>query len=295
MVVKTASWNIRGMPDTIMQDEVRSLIISNKIVSFVYGENHEKDRICLWRNLKDHKIVAGSQPWVMLGDFNVTLFDNENTNVNIRGAYGVRDFKECVDSLEMEDIPMTRVFYTWIQKIQNPGPALLIISEISSKKPRPFRFMNFLAEKLEFLDIIKKEWNAPVKGFAIKLKEELQRVQVELDINPHCAMLREEEMVYSNAYKDAMLDEERFLRQKSKIEWLKEDGKCFTGVDLADKFVEHFQKIFGVEGDTYPVDDPEIKAAIFDIEDNKAPGIDGYTSKFFKASYVTPPNWVAAE
>lgn len=72
--------------------------------------------------------------------------------------------------------------------------------------------------------------------------------------------------------------------------------------------MEHFQGIFGIEGDNYHVEDPaslftkkisvndalkmvgpvsneEIKSAIFDIDDNKAPGPDGYTSKFFKASW----------
>ncbi|GKC96770.1 RNA-directed DNA polymerase, eukaryota, reverse transcriptase zinc-binding domain protein [Tanacetum coccineum] len=347
--------------------------------------------------MDDHKSIGG-QPWVLLGDFNVTLFDNENTNVNIRGSYRVRDFKECVESLEIEDIPMIRMHYTWILKRQNPelgilkkldrimgnchfleefkacsanflpfnisdhSPALLIINEVSSKKPRPFRFMNFLAEKPEFLDVVKAQWNILVDGFAMfvlakilklmkrhmrslnkrngnvfvkvkNLKSKLERIQRDLDKNPYCSVLREEEMMYSNAYKNALLDEERLLRHKSKIEWLKEgdlnndffhnslkgrlnksridsiindDGQSFIGVDVADKFVEHFQNIFGIEGDTYHVDDlvqlfskkisevdaldmikpvtnKEINSAIFDIEDNKAPRPDGFTSKIFKA------------
>ncbi|GJS71118.1 putative RNA-directed DNA polymerase, eukaryota, reverse transcriptase zinc-binding domain protein [Tanacetum coccineum] len=295
---------------------------------------------------------------------------------------------------------MTGMHYTWIQKRQNPelgilkkldrimgnchffeefkactanflpfnisdhSPSLLILHEVTSKKPRPFRFMNFLAEKPEFLDVVKAQWNAPIEGFAMfvldkrlklmkrrmrnlnknngnvfvkvkKLKAELERVQKDLDKDPYFSVMREEEMVYSNAYKNALLDEERLLRQKSKIEWLKEgdlnnaffhnslkgrlnksriesiiddEGQSFTGADVAAKFVEYFQNIFGIEGDTYPVDDPiqffskkiseedaldmikpvtseEIKLALFDIEDNKAPGPDGFTSKFFKASW----------
>ncbi|GKF71287.1 hypothetical protein Tco_0207401, partial [Tanacetum coccineum] len=34
-----------------------------------------------------------------------------------------------------------------------------------------------------------------------------------------------------------------------------------------------------------PVSDDEIKKALFDIEDNKASGPDGYTSKFFKSAW----------
>ena len=158
---------------------------------------------------------------------------------------------------------------------------------------------------------------------------------MELDKFPNSSVLREEEVVYYNAYRSACMDEEIFLKQKSKIEWLKEgdqnnayfhnaikgrlsksridsiyddEGKCFTGSDVPGQFVQHFQNIFGIEGEIYPVDDPvglfskkisdeqalkmispfsneEIKSAIFDIEDNKAPGPDGFTARFFKAAW----------
>ena len=39
-----------------------------------------------------------------------------------------------------------------------------------------------------------------------KLKVELQRVQMDLDKNPNCSALREEEIVYSNSCKSALLD-----------------------------------------------------------------------------------------
>ncbi|GKC32155.1 RNA-directed DNA polymerase, eukaryota, reverse transcriptase zinc-binding domain protein [Tanacetum coccineum] len=221
---------------------------------------------------------------------------------------------------------------------------LLIINDIASKKPRPFRFQNFLAEKEGFLKIVRDNWNVPIDGYAMyalarrlrmmkkhmrrlnrrngnvfsnvqKLKVELQRVQMDLNKDPYSTALREEEIIYTNAYKEALLDEERFLRQKSKIEWLKEgdqnnaylhnsikgrmsksriesvyddSGNCFTGADVTVKFVEHFQGIFGVEGNTYPIDDP-IDLFSKKISDSDsldlAPGPDGFTSKFFKASW----------
>ncbi|GJT49777.1 ribonuclease H-like domain-containing protein [Tanacetum coccineum] len=45
---------------------------------------------------------------------------------------------------------------------------------------------------------------------------------MDLNKDPYYSALREEEIIYTNAYKEALLDEERFLIQKSKIEWLKE-------------------------------------------------------------------------
>ncbi|GJZ30743.1 reverse transcriptase domain-containing protein, partial [Tanacetum coccineum] len=87
-----------------------------------------------------------------------------------------------------------------------------------------------------------------------------------------------------------------------------EDGNVFHNDDMAAKFMEHFKKFFGKCDVVYPIEDhenlftkklnpemamelikpvsdEEIKMALFDIEDNKASGPDGYTSKFFKSAW----------
>ncbi|GJV76486.1 zinc knuckle CX2CX4HX4C containing protein [Tanacetum coccineum] len=50
---------------------------------------------------------------------------------------------------------------------------------------------------------------------------ELNEVQKALDKDPACVSLREEEGVYLRAFNEATLDEERFLKQKAKLEWLR--------------------------------------------------------------------------
>ncbi|GKD62458.1 hypothetical protein Tco_1299967 [Tanacetum coccineum] len=167
------------------------------------------------------------------------------------------------------------------------------------------------------------------------LKVELDRVQEALSRDPSSVHLREDELVYSEVYRKAVIDEELLLKQKSKIQWLKEgdfhsayfhnmvkgrviksriesvydeDGNVFHNDDMAAKFVEHFKKFFGKCDVVYPIEDhenlftkkldpemamelikpvsdEEIKMALFDIEDNKASGLDGYTSKFFKSAW----------
>ncbi|GKD43289.1 hypothetical protein Tco_1267934, partial [Tanacetum coccineum] len=54
------------------------------------------------------------------------------------------------------------------------------------------------------------------------LRTELGRVQECLDRDPSNASLRGEEMVYASAFRDAALDEEKLLQQKTKITWLKD-------------------------------------------------------------------------
>ncbi|GJZ37317.1 RNA-directed DNA polymerase, eukaryota, reverse transcriptase zinc-binding domain protein [Tanacetum coccineum] len=243
-------------------------------------------------------------------------------------------------------------------------PAIIVYPDVKGFKPRSFRFMNFLTDKPEFLPTVKDNWYSEVHGFYMfvlakrlknmkkhlrnmnrlngnvfdkvkVLREELKRVQNCLDKDPDCVHLREEEYVFCNAYKEAARDEEMVLRQKTKIQWLKDgdqnsayfhnslkgrmfrsrievvydsEGHKYEGDDIATKFVDHFSKFLGTEDDVFPIEDPdslfinkldaqcsdymvrpvlddEIKFAMFSIEDDKAAGPDGYTSKFFKTAW----------
>ncbi|GJT36297.1 polypyrimidine tract-binding protein homolog 2 isoform X1 [Tanacetum coccineum] len=105
-----------------------------------------------------------------------------------------------------------------------------------------------------------------------KLRVELDTVQKALDLNPNDVNFRDEEAVYVQAFVEAKLDEERFLKQKAKIEWLDvgdsnstyfhKSIKCrnhrsrvdtilnsanveVTGTDVANAFVSHYENFLG--------------------------------------------------
>ncbi|GJV43032.1 hypothetical protein Tco_1427568 [Tanacetum coccineum] len=101
-----------------------------------------------------------------------------------------------------------------------------------------------------------------------KLRIELDVVQKELDLNPTDSYLREEENVYLKAFNEAKLNEERFLKQKAKIDWLEAGDFIFTSSNMV-----------------CDITNDEIKAAMFDIGDDKASGPDGYTFAFFKKGW----------
>nr|GEY12322.1 hypothetical protein [Tanacetum cinerariifolium] len=98
----------------------------------------------------------------------------------------------------------------------------------------------------------------PVK----RLRVELDEVQKALDLDPSNGLLRDEEAIYVQAFNDAKVNEKHFLKQKAKIKWLE------------------VYKILN-ENMTKPISNDEIKKAMFSIGDDKAPGLDGYTSSFF--------------
>ncbi|GKA46099.1 RNA-directed DNA polymerase, eukaryota, reverse transcriptase zinc-binding domain protein [Tanacetum coccineum] len=318
-------------------------------VSVVYGENVPKARINLWKNLLEHKVVVGDSPWVMLGDFNIILKIIEHSNgVNTRGD-GLQDFVECVEDLEMEDLNMYGMFYTWIQRMRNPEfrilkkldkimgnshfianfpasfanfmpylssnhyPAVLCMPDIAVFKPRSFRFVNFLVDKSEFRKVVEENWNVDIRGYAMFrlvkfLKTEFERVQKCLDNEPLSSLLREEEMIYAQAYKEAISDEEKLRRQKTKVEWLKDgdtNSSYFHNVVRGRASRNMIEVIYDDDGKVYyrnnvacytldiekavdlsqPVSDLEVKETLFSIDDNKASGPNGYTFKFFKAAW----------
>ncbi|GJW57316.1 hypothetical protein Tco_0104047 [Tanacetum coccineum] len=55
------------------------------------------------------------------------------------------------------------------------------------------------------------------------LRNELDEVQRALDSDPSNVVLREEEVCYLHSFNDTIINEERFLKQKAKVEWLRVD------------------------------------------------------------------------
>nr|GEU39556.1 hypothetical protein [Tanacetum cinerariifolium] len=116
-----------------------------------------------------------------------------------------------------------------------------------------------------------------------KLRLELDAVQKTLDFNPADPILREEECAYVQAFKEAKLDEEQFVKQKAKVEWLdtgdSDSAYSRTSMDCNTLNAEDlFSKTISMDTAANMVRDvtnDEIKAAIFDTGDDKAPGPDG--------------------
>ncbi|XP_071714484.1 uncharacterized protein [Rutidosis leptorrhynchoides] len=230
-----------------------------------------------------------------MGDFNVSLKIEESTSGTSRLTLLMREFKECVDQLKMMDVNHTGMQYTWNQRpnmttgilkkidrimandsfVQDYAnafaifqpyrnsdhcPAILRIPKIDNSKPKPFRFSNHVAYHEDFKEI-------------------------------------ESEML--KLFNEAVLDEDRFLKQKANIEWLRvgDSNSVYFHKSSKEKFIEAntcasiadpeslFNKKLPPEislAMVRPASTSEVRDAVFNVGDGKSPGLDGYSAAFFK-------------
>nr|GEW67837.1 hypothetical protein [Tanacetum cinerariifolium] len=255
-VVETQDSNVIGADLISQSDQVMHFTLNfvhdhrKQFVSFVYAHNLERDRKPLWENLKDHNKVVNGGSWVILGDFNAMLNSEDCCNSFSVRDKDMDDFRRCLEALDLEDIA-------------NHCPIVLVYPETKVHKPRV---------------------NGNVFNKVKVLRAKLKKVQQILDKDPNSVHLREEELVYNNAYRESMVDGEKVYKQKTEVEWLKEgdqntayfhkvlkgrvnkcriemvyddEGNKFEGDDVPVKFMTHFQKFLGNKDVVFPMEDVE--------------------------------------
>ncbi|GJW94394.1 RNA-directed DNA polymerase, eukaryota, reverse transcriptase zinc-binding domain protein [Tanacetum coccineum] len=154
----------------------------------------------LWNALGHHKNYVRNRPWCLLGDFNATLFLEESTAGSSRIDIAMREFKECVDDIEVVDVTNSGLQYTWNQKPRgNDGilkkldrimanmafisefvgvhavfkpyrnsdhsPSILSVPMAVQGKPKPFKFYNIITKHERFREIVQGTWCNEVSGF----------------------------------------------------------------------------------------------------------------------------------
>nr|GEX06939.1 hypothetical protein [Tanacetum cinerariifolium] len=191
---------IVSQTDQVMHTQV--IIKADKkmlFCSFVYAGNEYIQRRILWHNLEVHNAHVCGHSWVLMGDFNAALNLEDCHAGSSRISISMREFKECVGNIEVQDVNSSGLHYTWNQKpkgrggilkkldrvmnnlkfmdefvgtyaifqpyrISDHSPAVLKIPTLCRSKPKPFKFANFLVYKPKFSDIIKVEWEKQVDG-----------------------------------------------------------------------------------------------------------------------------------
>ncbi|XP_022040053.1 uncharacterized protein LOC110942586 [Helianthus annuus] len=252
--------------------------------SLVYADNQYKNRRDLWKNLCMHHSFMRDKPWVIMGDFNCSLFLDDTLSGSSTNSIGMADFNECVNAIEVFDINSLGLHYTWTNKQQkhravfkkigrilgntkfidlfpaaaacfhpyrlsDHTPCILVLSNVTRDKPKPFKFVNLLAEKKEFKEEVTRIWDMDIPGVSMfqvvkklkllktlmrklllkqgnlhenvkRLRKEMDECQCALDEDPLNNDLMNKQSELLQLYKSAVTDEALFLQQKSKVDWL---------------------------------------------------------------------------
>ncbi|GAV81933.1 Exo_endo_phos domain-containing protein [Cephalotus follicularis] len=170
----------------------------NIFVSFVYGMCDRKARLTLWDDLSHCVDRFRSNPWAVLGDFNVTRYDDEHS-ASRRVTKAMHDFNSAITKAELEDMRGVGFHFTWsnmrvgseaISKkldralgnwwwfkmvgdsyamyhphgIADHSPISIQMRDRQPYRGRPFKFLNFWTENGRFLAIVKQVLDMAFSG-----------------------------------------------------------------------------------------------------------------------------------
>ncbi|GKA49606.1 RNA-directed DNA polymerase, eukaryota, reverse transcriptase zinc-binding domain protein [Tanacetum coccineum] len=281
--LRVAAWNVR------VKDSKNKFFCC-----FVYAANSRKVRRILWRDLNQLKRIINDNPWVLMGDWNVSLHLEDHSEGGSSKTMDMIKFQECLENIEVEDLNSSGVHFTWVQSRQNPSsgtlkkidrvlgniefmskfnnshalfqphmttdhsPAVLIIPKMMKMKHKAFRFTNFIANKPNFLNTVQDEWNIQVYGCCMyRLVQKLKALKFHLKkLSWQHENISEKEAMTLKEYNTVRRDEEKLLMQKAKIDWLisNETEDRFEGRQVADQFVKHFKNFLGRKVDVQSMD-----------------------------------------
>jgi hypothetical protein len=178
----------------------------------VYGATQGTERRSLLQELSSIKSSVGGMPWFLAGDFNVIRHSHEKGG-NVGFSCYEREFVDCIQDLEVDDIAFSSCLHTWTNKqsgddfvckkldrvmancawiqlygnssveflergVSDHSPALVSMAAYVSYGPKPFKFFNFWAEHKNFLDWVKEGWQVDVEGYSMyRLYAKLKSVE----------------------------------------------------------------------------------------------------------------------
>ncbi|XP_062100478.1 uncharacterized protein LOC133806385 [Humulus lupulus] len=247
------SLTVTQSQDQLINCEVKIKGVSQKFcLSFVYGRNTMEERKGLW------VLLTGSQqvdlPWLVVGDFNavfefddriggspVTELEVEDSSLWRANALlsemhsigshftwsnkqkeGSRIFSKLdrcfVNEKWIDALPDSEVRINW-DTISDHCFCIIKTVQFKISGVRPFRFFNMWTKHKDFRNEVFSIWTKKTGGTAAKVNYE--KAQLLLQQSTESRVLQQEEQEAHDDFVSKSKMYESFLRQKSKINWLR--------------------------------------------------------------------------
>ncbi|XP_059291461.1 uncharacterized protein LOC132044942 [Lycium ferocissimum] len=270
-----ANVDVQVLSDTTQQISLKIVLLDqNKslVITLVYVKCNESKRLQLWDDIYQ---VADSinLPWLVGGDFNVVLHEDEKIGVIPIQPQDYEDFAFCVNSCELMETSFKGSHFTWwngrrgsnciferfdrvfinqqfqqwfaqieVEHLTRTGFLSIVRDNWSSNLDRnPFMLFK---QKLKHTKKILSAWSKEVYGEIFKqliIREEIVRIKEELfeeDPSPLNIMVLQQALAELKKY---LHFEEEFWRQKAN-----EDNELLVAAPNAD---EVKQAVFALNGD----------------------------------------------
>ncbi|XP_059306407.1 uncharacterized protein LOC132057830 [Lycium ferocissimum] len=170
--------------DTIQQVSLKLMLLDqNKsmVITFIYAKSDEVERLQLWEDIY-HVAASINLSWLVGGDFNVVLHEEEKIRGNPVQLQDYEDLAFCVNSCELSETGFKGSHFTWWNG--RGGADLKYLTEFSSI----INFSNgnpliLFKQKLKQLKRILSAWSKEVYGDIFKtliIRVEIVRIKEEL-------------------------------------------------------------------------------------------------------------------
>ncbi|KAK4384693.1 hypothetical protein Sango_3035400 [Sesamum angolense] len=261
-------------------------------ITVVYGANDVSTRRELWQELIDLDGTIGNVPWLVGGDFNAVLDMSEVSGASGDIRVAMNEFNDCILQTVILSLPMQGQFVRFDNYLAL-SPGFLASVQSIWRHHVVGTPMYSVTRKLKALKPVFRQQRRSKGDLAMNVKLAagfLEIAQNILQFDRHNSLLLLLEHCCRLVYLKASKLEQIMLRQRAKLQWL----KGFLGGDRNDRAMDlrylrpwarHILTDEEARAIIRPVTIDEVKTAFFDIEEDKAPGPDGFSSGFFKAAW----------
>ncbi|KAL0295386.1 UNVERIFIED_CONTAM: Transposon TX1 uncharacterized protein [Sesamum calycinum] len=239
------------------------------LLTVVYGANELSARRELWQGLIDLAITVGNEPWLVGGDFNAVLDMSEVSGASGDIRVAMNEFNDCILQTGLLPLPMQGERFTW-HNCSLDGRSLwkrldrLLVNDIWMERWPNLYYTCLTPRTSDHSPLV-------LKGDCRNMQVSLFRFDNYLALSPGSL---HRFILFGGILLLVLL-------------WFVGGDRTDRAIDL--RYLRPWARHILTEDEARaiirPVTTEEVKIAFFDIEEDKAPGPDGFSSGFFKAAW----------